>query len=58
MEYKKFEFSSLGNGKGSGNNGLKAFFFVLFIAIVIFALSRVKRYLDKKKEGIMRESLK
>lgn len=58
MEYKKFEFSSIGDGKGSGGSGLKTFFYVVIVAILIFAIMRVKKYLDNKKAGIMSESLK
>ena len=58
MEYKRFEFSSIGDGKGKAGNGLKTFFFVLIVAILIYAITRVKKYLEDKKAGIMRESLK
>jgi hypothetical protein len=58
MEYRKFEVSSIGDGKGSGNNGFKAFLFVVVIAILIYAIMRVKKYLDNKKQDIMSESLK
>lgn len=58
MEYRKFEVSSIGDGKGSGSTGFKTFLIVAVIAILIYAIVLVKKYLDGKKRNVMSESLK